>query len=273
MLCQMHMLGERLLFNLDSLRDFKMRLSTNIRKFMEVVKVDDWFSIQWMADIIYEVLSDSAPPQYDSFSWGSTWTMYDLSLRSGILANICTFDFCTRFNFWDCSEAFALDGRFAAEIMMYLAKELEWAVELWGAQTQSLVDVADKKLQDARESGDYMTVTKRPKGNLGRWLALRHACTYTGCITTDFRAYSKCFEIDGSFAAEIIDYMATELKWVVERWGQERGRKVDVAKEKEEEVPCIDDLYDYLDSMEGVRSRNWHYHGKEARRWGGGGNE
>lgn len=34
---------------------------------------------------------------------------------------------------------------------MYMASELCWAVELWGARTESTVDVAEKKVKAAEE--------------------------------------------------------------------------------------------------------------------------
>ena len=260
LLCQMHMLGERLLFIVENLEGFKEKLSAVMDGFMECVKADgrdcNATSIQWMADIMYKVLSGSARDQYDSCYWRDT---YNLSLRSTLLSYVCNFDFYTRFDFRDCGEALALDGAFAAAVMGYLERDVEWAVELWGAQTQSSVNLADKKIQYARENGDSTTVTTRPREPPGRCLTLRYTCTERGCTSTDFQAYVKRFESDGSFAAEKIDNMVTEMEWVVERWGRERGRKVDVAQEKDDEERCINDYDEYYDLYQTVRYNRWSY--------------
>ena len=229
MLCQVHLLGERLLMHESFFEDVRDKLKEYIKAAIEEVN-EYGTSMSWMAEIIHQVLSESAP-------------CGELSLRRYLLYNLYDFTFCTTFNFLDCASSFELDGGFAADLMMYLARELKWAVELWGAQTQSTVDVAEKKLREAEDNGELHAIAKRPKGKEGIWLALRHLCTYTGCTTTDFRAYSRCFELDGSFAAEILDFMGAELKWVVERWGQERGPEVDVAQEREDEGRIADDYH------------------------------
>lgn len=230
MLCQLHMLGERLLMGTPFFYDVRGKLDKFIEEAIEDVK-QRGTPMPWMAEIIHQVLSDSAPFQY----CGWRWNFADLSLRPYLLEQLCDFTFCTTFDFFSCVGSFELDGAFAAHMMMYLAEELKWAVELWGAQTQSSIDIEGKKLQEAQDNGDFLTITKRPKGKEGIWLALRYACTFSGCTTTDFLKYSRCFELDGLFAAEILDFMGSELKWVVEKWGQERGPKVDVMQEREDE--------------------------------------
>ena len=239
LLCQMHVLGERLLFDTTFLRDVEEKLDTVMDTVMEAAK-QDGIPMPWIADIMSLVLSESAPYQY--VNW---WDSFENpSLRPSLLRNLRTLEFFTTFEFSNCGKVFALDGGFAAELMMYLAEELKWAVELWGAQTQSSINIAEKKLQEAQESGDLQALTKRPKKNLGRWLASKYACTYTLCTTMNFRLCSHIFEQDGFFAAEILDFMATELKWIVEKWGRERGPKVDVAQEKEDERWNENDYHD-----------------------------
>ena len=226
----MHLLDERLLMNGTFFGDVRDKLEECIKGAIE--KVNEYGTpMPWMAEIIHLVLSDSAPYQY----FGRVNNSQELSLSPSLLASLCDFTFCTTFDFLNCGRCFELNGEFAAALMMYLAGELKWAVELWGAQTQSTVSVAAKKLEEAQDNGESQTLTKRPKAKEGIWLALRYFCTYTGCTTTDFLTYSPCFELDGSFAAEILDFMGAELRWVVERWGQERGPEVDVMQEKEDE--------------------------------------
>lgn len=58
-------------------------------------------------------------------------------------------------------------------------------------------------------------------------------CTCQGCTTARFGEYVDCFEVDGAFAAEILAYVAGELRWVREELGDERGPRVHVAHEKE----------------------------------------
>lgn len=60
-------------------------------------------------------------------------------------------------------------------------------------------------------------------------------CIYHGCTTARFGEYIYYFEVDGAFAAEILAYMAGELRWVREELGEERGPRVHVAHEKENE--------------------------------------
>lgn len=181
--------------------------------------------------IVEEVLEGSGPVDYGSRgSWASN------SLRPFVLRYLCTFEFCTVVEFMDYVECFELDGAFAAEIMKFLASEMKWAVDRWGAHMGASIDVTEKKRQILEEEGNAQCIAKSPKTRKGVWLALRYMCTFSGCQTTDFRAYSQCFELDGGFAAEILNYMVRELRWIVEVWGKERGWTVDVAREREDEA-------------------------------------
>ena len=181
-------------------------------------------------EIVEEVLSESALVQYEPY-----WNWYIDYLRHFVVNQLCTFGFCTTTEFVDWIGCFELDGAFAAEMMAYMADELKWAVKRWEAQVGWPVDVLEKKKRIVEEQGNHKWVEKRSKNPQGVWLALRYICTFAGCTKTDLRAYSPCFELDGTFAAEILKYMAEEWRWVVERWGEERGWKVDVVAEREDE--------------------------------------
>lgn len=224
LLCRVHMLGERLLFDR---RFLEKTVQAELEALIEEAK-EDGDPNPFTPEIIEDILSQSAP--VDSFS---TW--WNLSLRSFLFEKLCDYDVCANMDLMKCSKCFELDGAFAAELMGYMAGELLWAVELWGAQTESIVDVAEKELQLAGEEGRSQWLVKKPKRRSYVWLALRYMCTFQGCTTAKFREYIDCFELDGAFAAEILAYMAGELRWVREKWGEERGPSVDVAQEKEEE--------------------------------------
>lgn len=225
-LCRLHVLGERLLFDERFLQDEVQR---KLMKVIERAKTSR-STTPLTPQIVEEILSDSAPVQY-----GSIWNWQSTSLRPFVVEQLCTLDFCTTTDFVDWVGCFELDGAFAAEIMAFMADELKWAVKRWEAQVGSPVDVLEKKKQFAEDRGNSKCLEIRPKKHQGVWLALRIICTFAGCTTTDLRAYSQCFEVDGAFAVEILAYMAEELRWIVERWGEERGSRVDVAVEKEEE--------------------------------------
>ncbi|KAF6221575.1 hypothetical protein HO133_002431 [Letharia lupina] len=225
-LCRLHVLGERLLFDERFLQDEVQR---KLVKVIERAKTSR-STTPLTPQIVEEILSDSAPVQY-----GSIWNWQSTSLRPFVVEQLCTLDFCTTTDFVDWVGCFELDGAFAAEIMAFMADELKWAVKRWEAQVGSPVDVLEKKKQFAEDRGNSKCLETRPKNHQGIWLALRIICTFAGCTTTDLRAYSQCFELDGAFAVEILAYMAEELRWIVERWGEERGSRVDVAVEKEEE--------------------------------------
>lgn len=61
---------------------------------------------------------------------------------------------------------------------------------------------------------------------------LKHLCTFQFCTSIDFMDYADCFERDGAFAAEIMRFLASELKWAKERWEAQIDSPVDVGKKK-----------------------------------------
>ena len=76
---------------------------------------------------------------------------------------------------------------------MYMAKQLVWAEELWGAQTESVVLVVDKKLELAEEEGNLQAMVKKPERRLDVWLALRYLCTFHGCTNDTFLRVHQVF--------------------------------------------------------------------------------
>lgn len=223
LLCRVHMLGERLLFDHRFLGDV---VREELQTLIERAKGNDYLN-PFTPEIIEEVLSRSEP--LESFhGWVTT-------LRAFLLQQLRDYEFCAKLDFMKCSRCFELDGAFAAELMMFMARELEWARELWGAQTESMVDIVEKKLRLAEVEGNLKALVNGPKRRSDLWLALRYLCTFQGCTTTNFRHFNNCFELDGLFAAEILAYMAGELLWIREKWGEERGPKVNIAQEKETE--------------------------------------
>ena len=227
--CRVHMLGERLLMDFSFFRTVQEEFKDFIKR------MKTWTSLNpFTPELIDEVLSHSMPvSQLCSYS--------NTSLRSFVFEQLCDYDFCADFDFLECSE---LDGAFAGKLMGYMSRQLVWAVELWGAQTESIVDVVEKKLKLAEEEGNSQTMVKGPKRRSDLWLALRYFCTFQGCTTTSFYKYSECFERDGAFAAEILAYMSGELRWIREMWGEERGPRVNVAQEQENEAWNAEDYND-----------------------------
>lgn len=225
------MLGERLLFD-DRFLQFEVRreLSTIIEEAATSRAFTPRAFTPLTPEVVEEVLVGSAPVEY-----GNMWEWHFLSLRPFTVRQLCNFDFCTTNDFTKYAECFELDGAFAAEIMVFITDEVKWAVERWEGQIDSPVDIFDVKKKFAAEQSNSKCMERGPKKCQDFWLALRIMCTYAECPTTDLRAYSQCFELDGNFAAEILEYKARELLWVLERWGDERGSKVDFAAEKEEE--------------------------------------
>ena len=220
LLCRVHMLGERLLFDWRFLQDV---VQQELHTLIEKAEISPF-----TPEILLEVLSNSAPVEYPPCGAHE-------SLRPFVLYHWSSFDFSTKINYSAYFECFERDGEFAAEMMAYMASELEWAVERWGKQTKSTIDINAKKKQLAADDGLSQCVERRYGKCDGVWLACRYMCTWTGCTTTAFRTYSRCFELDGAFAANVMWYMAEELLWVVDRWGMERGWSVDFAAEKQEE--------------------------------------
>ena len=226
LLCQLHILGERLLFDERFLEYHVQAGLAEVIK--EVIAKDGCLPLT--PGVVEEVLSDSAPVNYES---EGNWQC--LSLRRFVLRQLSTFLFCTTTDFVDWVECFELDGAFAAELMVYIADEIKWAVKRWGTDIGTPVDIVERKKQSAKDQEISECLERRPRKYLGIWLAMRHMCTFEGCTTVDFRAYSGYFELDGPFAAEVLNYMALGLRWIVEAWGAERGFVVDVSEEKEEE--------------------------------------
>lgn len=246
-LCRVHILGERLFFDSRLLVDSVQR---QLDAVIEEAKAFEEY-MPLTPKIVEEVLLNSAPVQYGgSMSWASP------SLRPSVLRHLCDFQFCTTVEFLDYVECFERDGAFAAEIMGFLASELKWAVNRWEEQIDSPVDVRERKKRIAEGEGSSQCLTMRFKTRQGAWLALRYIPTFVGCITIDFRVYSRCFEIDGEFAAGIMHYMAQELLWIVEIWGEERGSTVDVAAEKEEEARIAQEESDLQHMVDRIMRRD-----------------
>lgn len=220
LLCRVQILGERLLFH-------RVFLEGEVQQELETL-IEQIEPSPYTAEITQEVLSSSAPVQYRGY-WGY------FSLRPVVLGHWLSFDICTTTDFYEYIGCFEQDGAFAAEVMTYMASEIMWAVKRWEKQTETIVDVNEKKQQLAEEDGLSHCVVRRYGRPHGVWLVCRYMCTFTGCTTTNFRRYSECFELDGAFAAEIMEYMAEELLWVVDCWGIELGSWVDYAAEKVEE--------------------------------------
>ena len=224
--CRVHMLGERLLFD-DRLfwSGVQVQLLHVIQKakYLETV-------MPLKPELVEEVLSGSAPIRYPN-----AVSRECHSLRPLMVEQLCTYKFCTTTDFMDWIECFELDGGFAAEIMVYMADVIGWAVKRWAGQTGRPVDVVQKALKDAEEKGYSQFIMMRPKTCDEVWLALRSIFTSAGCQAVDFRSYSHCFELDGELAAEILNVMARELLWVVEVWGMDKGEVVDVVAEQEKE--------------------------------------
>lgn len=224
LLCRVHMLGERLLMDYSFFRTVQEEFKDFIKRLKKCTHLNPF-----TPELIHEVLSNSMPvSEFCSYS--------NTSLRSFVFEQLCDYDFCANFDFMKCSQCLELDGAFAAGLMAYMSRQLVWAVELWGAQTESTVDVVEKKLNLAEEEGNSQVMVKGPKRRSDIWLALRYFCTFQGCTTTSFHEYGECFELDGAFAAEILAYMGGELRWIREKWGEERGPRVNVTEEQENEA-------------------------------------
>lgn len=223
LLCQVEMLGERLLFD--------GRLYDAIGKELDALIELGGVSL-FTPEIVHDIFSNSAPVQYCSMG---QYYYQQQSLKALVLHHWSCFDSCTAINYYEYIECFEQDGAFAAQVMLEVVSEIGWAVERWGAQVGSTIDVNEKKEQVAKERGGFQWIERREGKRDGVWLACRYMCTFTGCTTTDFRTYSRCFVLDGVFAAEILSYMREELLWILDRWGIERGSSVDLATERYDE--------------------------------------
>ena len=180
------------------------------------------------------------------------------SLRPFVLEHLCTFKFCTTIDFMDYADCFEKDGEFAAEIMIHLASEIKWAKERWEAQVGWPVEVFRNQEQVTENEDSPQCMATTTKLGEGMWVVLRHLCTSAECSATDIRGFSNLFEMDGEFAAEFLNHMATELLLTVQRWGEEREEEVDFAAEKEEQER-LDEEAEALQNMvfKTMRRQGW----------------
>ena len=224
--CQLHILGERLLFDY---RFLEIVVQHRLEEVIEEANSNGQI-MMLSPEIVEEVLSESTPVVYEELS------LFDVrSLRPFVLKHLCTFEVCTTIDFMDYEDCFEKDGGFAAEIMIYLASEIKWAKERWEAQVGWPVDVFRNQEQVTEDEGSPQCMATTTKLGEGMWVVLRHLCTSAECSATDIRGFSNLFEMDGEFAAEFLNHMASELLLTVQRWGEEREEAVDFAAEKEEQ--------------------------------------
>ena len=248
--CQLHTLGERLLFDYRFL-DFVVQ--RELEGFIDKAISNKEF-IALSPEIVEEVLSDSTPVIYEQFL-----CLGDVpSLRPFVLRYTCTFQCCTTVDFMDYADCFEKDGRFAAEIMIYLASEIKWAKQRWESQVGWPVDVFRNQEAVTEDEGSSRCIASRTKLTEGIWVVLRRLCTSAECSATEIRNFSNLFEMDGAFTAEFVNHMATELLLTIERWGEERGEKVDFVAEKEEAERLeqeAEDLANYVAKI--MRRQGW----------------
>lgn len=215
LLCRVHMLGERLLMDTEFLRTVQEEIEEMIERANDMREYG--YLHPFTPELLLEVLLHSTPvPEFCAYSY--------TSLRAFVFKHLCEYDICASFDFMKFTGCYELDGAFAARLMEYMARELVWAVELWGAQTESTVDVVGKKLELAEQEGNLQAMVNKPKRRSNLWLVLRYLCTFEGCTTTSFYKYKECFEFDGDFAANILAYMAGELRWIRESGGRRGAR-------------------------------------------------
>ena len=105
LLCRVHMLGERLLFDWRFLLD----VQRNLDALLEKVKHSPF-----TPKILQEVFSESAPVE-----------LLTLDLRGFVLNHWMSFDLCTTIDYYKYVECFEQDGAFAAKMMAYVASELK----------------------------------------------------------------------------------------------------------------------------------------------------
>lgn len=224
LLCRLHILGEHLLFDYRFLESgVQMQLETVI----EEAKREE-LPIPLRPDIVEEVVSRYALAQYTDFC--SSFT-----LRPVVLRHLCNFQFCTTVDFTDYENCFQKDGALAAELLVFLASEIKWANKRCEAQVGRRVYMYGIEQQFTGGQGSNQLLTTNSQTDEGVWIALRYVCTSEAYTTHYIRSFSRYFELNAAFAAAFLNQMAKELLWTIERWGEERGRKVDVAVEKEEE--------------------------------------
>ena len=221
--CQLHFLGERLLFDFRFL-DYVVK--EQFKNFIAEANSDQKM-MTWSPELVEEVLSESRPVIYG-------WSNLEApSLRPFVLEYFRTFQCCTTVDFMDYADCFEMDGDFAAEIMIYLAGEIRWAKERWEAQVGGPVDVFRNQEQATEGEGSSQCIASKTKLTEGIWVILRRLCTSAECSATEIRGFSNLFEMDGEFTAEFINHMATVVL-TIERWGDEKGEKVDFVAEREE---------------------------------------
>ena len=245
--CQLHVLGERLLF------DYRFLEFVVQRKWGEFINKanSNKESMAVSPEIVEEVLSDSSPVVYERIRYFDT-----PSLRPFVLRCICTFERCTTVDFMDYAYCFEKDGGFAAEIMIYLASEIKWAKDRWEAQVGRPVDVFRNQEQVTEDEGSSQCIATRTKLSEGVWIILRGLCTSAECSATEIRGFSKLFEMDGAFAAEFLNHMATELLLTIERWGEEKEVKVDFMAEKEEAERVEQEAEDLQRFVDKIKQRD-----------------
>ena len=246
LLCRLHTLGERLLF------DYRFLLFGVQHQLEELIeKVDSKEKVMMLnPKLVEEVLSESSPKVYERS------IRLDMpSLRPFVLEHLCTFDLCTTVDFMDYADCFEKDGGFTAEIMIYLAGEIKWAKERWEAQVGWPVDVFRNQEQVTEDKGSSRCIASRTKLGEGVWVLLRRLCASAECSKTDIRGFSNLFEMDGQFAAEFLNHMATELLLTIERWGKEREEKVDFVAEKEE----VERLEQEAENIQRIVNRNMYH--------------
>ena len=227
--CRLHILGERLLFDyrfLDHVVQHQME------EVIKEVNSDDKV-LPLSPEIIEKVLSESRPVIYDDSSF---FEFFDLpSLRPFVLKHLSTFEVCTTVDFMDYANCFEKDGGFAAEIIIYLAEAIGWAKERCQAQVGRPVDVFRDREQVAQDKGSSQCLATRTKLSEGVWVVLKRICTSAEPVSrTKIRGFSNLFEKDGAFAAEFLNHLVTELLLTIERWGGEKGEKVNFVAEKAE---------------------------------------
>lgn len=94
-------------------------------------------------------------------------------------------------------------------------------------------NIAEEVLSESapvKYCGQYCGQMNLAENSLIRFV-LGNLRTYNFCIGGDWMEYAECFGLDGAFVAELMVFLADELKWVVERWEAQVGWPVDVAEE------------------------------------------
>ena len=159
----------------------------------------------------------------------------DISLRPHMIERFCDFDFCTTTDFKQWTQCFELDGRFAVELMAYIAFEQDWVKRSWEVEADSVDDVAAMTKNVAPYHSDAIYTAESAKQRRGIWPVLRIMCTSAGYTGDDFLALRPLLEADGQMTAEMLSLMVVDLLWMIEQWGCYRDEEIDVKAEKEEQ--------------------------------------